>query len=157
MRRAVLLVVIGLLAAGVAGCGGSGEPTPEAYAEAVLIARDRTDFALARIVKATSQEELLNRMDEASDTIDTAANDLEGVGVPADYLPAGERLVTQLEQLAFDVGATADQIRQPGFEDLYEGTRGLSFNSWDKVNLQLARLAGKGVPVVILQRHTADS
>ncbi len=148
-------MIVGLLAVAVAGCGGGGEPTAEEYAEAVVTTRDRTDFALERIVKAKSEEELLNRMDEASDQIDDAADDLDGVGVPADYNPEGDRLVRQLKQLAFDVGATADQFRQT--EELIDPTRGISFESWDKVNLQLAGLAGKGIPVVILQPHAAGS
>ena len=49
--------------------------------------------------------------------------------------------------------ATADQARIPGFEDLLTNTNALSFDSWDEVNKALAGLAGKGIPVTILQRH----
>ena len=59
-----------------------------------------------------------------------------------------------LRQLSVDVQATADQVRQPGFESLLQGTRGLSFDSWDDVNKALAGLAGKGVQVSILQGIT---
>ncbi len=154
MRRALALLVLAALVLAASACGGSSaEPTPEEYAEAVVTARDRTDYALSRVTKAQSLEEFLERMDEAGATIDDAASDLEDVTVPQDYRPEGERLTKQLRQLAYDVQATAEQIRQPGFEELYMGTKGLSFESWDKVNLQLAGLAGKGIPVVILQRH----
>ncbi len=149
-------MIVGLLAVAVAGCGG-GEPTAEEYAEAVVNTRDRTDFALERIVNAKSEEELLNRMDEAAEQIDDAADDLDGVGVPADYNPEGDRLVQQLKQLSFDVGAVANDFRLPGNEDLIDPTRGISFESWDKVNIQLAGLAGKGIPVVILQPHAPSS
>ena len=145
MKRALLLLIVGLLAVAVAGCGG-GEPTAEEYAEAVVNTRDRTDFALERIVKAKSKEELLNRMDEASVQIDDAADDLDGVGVPADYEPEGDRLVRQLKQLSFDVGAVAEQFRQPGFEDLIDPTRGISFESWDKVNLAARGARRQGDP-----------
>ncbi|HEU5264049.1 MAG TPA: hypothetical protein VFU34_05390, partial [Gaiellaceae bacterium] len=58
-----------------------------------------------------------------------------------------------LQQLAFDVQATADQIRQPGFSDLFTGTKGLSFESWDAVNRALAALGRQGIEVVPLTRH----
>jgi hypothetical protein len=149
-------VIVGLLAVAVSGCGG-GEPSAEEYSDAVVSTRDRTDFALERIVNAKSEEELVSRMEEASEQIDDAANDLDGVGVPADYEPEGDRLVRQLKQLAFDVGAVAHDFQQPQYQDLIDPTRGISFKSWDKVNLQLAALAGKGIPVVILQPHAPSS
>ena len=58
-----------------------------------------------------------------------------------------------LQQLAFDVQATADQVRQPEFGGVLEGTRGLSFESWDSVNRALADQAEKGIAVESLQRH----
>jgi hypothetical protein len=157
VKRALLLLTVGLLAVAGTGCSGGGEASPEEYAEAVVSARDRTDFALERIVNAGSEEELINRMEEASVQIDDAASDLDGVGVPADYKPEGDQLVTHLNQLAFDVGAVANDLQQPGFEDILDPTRGLSFESWDKVNLALAGLNGKGIPVVILQPHAPRS
>jgi hypothetical protein len=92
-------------------------------------------------------------MEEAADAIDAAASDLEGVGTPKDYESEVGKLVVSLRQLAFDVQATADQIRQPGFGDLLVGTRGLSFESWNAVNLALTGLNGKGIEVALLERH----
>lgn len=156
MKRTLILLIVGLLAVAVSACGGGGETTPEEYAEAVVTARDRTDYALGRIVVAGSEEELIDRMLEARDLINDAAGDLEDVDVPSDYQPEGTRLVRQLSQLAFDVGATGEQLEQPGFEDVFDHTRGLSFASWDNVNRNLAALAGKGIPVVILQHKRAQ-
>ena len=137
----------------VSGCGGGGEPSVEELTEAVVTNRNRADFALARITRADSQDELLNRMDEASAVIEKAADELAGVGAPSDYQPEADNLVKSLRQLSVDVQATADQARIPGFENLFQGTQGLSFDSWDDVNKALAGLAGKGIPVSILQNH----
>jgi hypothetical protein len=138
----------------VAGCGGGGTPTtvPE-LEQAVSLARDRTDFVLERITEADSEEALLTRMDEAADTIEDAAGDVERVGAPDGYEAEVDDLVAALSQLAVDLRATADQVRQPGFGDLFEGTRGLSFESWVQVNRALAALRLKGTTVAPLMRH----
>ncbi len=128
-------------------------PSVQELEQSIVTTRDRVDFALARITRASSKDELLERMDEAADTIDDAASDLEGVGTSKDYESEVGKLVDSLHQLAFDVQATADQIREPGFGDLLTGTSGLSFESWDKVNLALAGLIGKGIGVAPLERH----
>jgi len=145
-----LLVSVATLAF---GCGDSSMPSVQEFERSIVATRDRVDFALARITRAESRDELLGRMDEAADTIDDAAGDLEGAGTPKAYEGEVGMLVDSLRQLAFDVQATADQIRQPGFDDLLVGTRGLSFESWDAVNLALAGLMGKGIEVALLERH----
>jgi hypothetical protein len=151
--RNVLLVLLAALLLVATGCGGSGDPSPEAYSEAVVLNRNRVDFVLARITRAKSQDELLTRMDEAALLIGKAADELDAKGAPADFQPEADDLVNSLRQLSVDVQATADQVREPGFENLLQGTRGLSFDSWDDVNKALAGLAGKGVQVSILQNH----
>ena len=154
-RLLVLLLVLLLVAVAIlaSGCGGGSTPSVQEFGQSVVTTRDRVDFALARTTRAQSKDELLERMDEAADAIDDAANDLEDVGAPEDFESEGGKLADSLHQLAFDVQATADQIRQPGFDDLLTGTRGLSFESWDKVNLALAGLIGKGINVSLLQQH----
>jgi hypothetical protein len=151
--RNLLLVLLAALLLVAAGCGGSGDPSPEAYSEAVVLNRNRVDFVLARITRAKSQDELIARMDEAALLIGKAADELDEKGAPADFQPEADDLVKSLRQLSVDIQATADQVRQPGFENLLQGTRGLSFDSWDDVNKALAGLAGKGVQVSILQNH----
>ena len=148
--RPLLLLLLAVVVL-VAGCGG-GEPSVEKFSNSVVLNRNRVDFALARITRAKSQDELLTRMDEASVVIDKSAGELADVGAPSDYQPEADNLVKYLRQLAVDVQATADQARIPGFQDLLKNT-GLSFNSWDDVNKALAGLAGKGIPVTILQPH----
>jgi hypothetical protein len=150
--RNLLLVLLAALLLVSAGCGG-GEPSAADYADAVVLNRNRVDFVLARITRARSQDELLTRMDEAALVIGKAADELDDKGAPADFQPEADDLVKSLRQLSVDVQATADQARTPGFENLLQGTSGLSFDSWDDVNKALAGLAGKGVQVTILQNH----
>jgi hypothetical protein len=150
VSRASLAIVAVLVAA---GCGGGGTATAEELEAAVVLARDRVDFALAEVTRAESKDEFLERMDRASDTIGDAAGDVDGIGAPTRYRDDVDQLVGSLEQLAFDVQATADQVRQPDFGGLVEGVRGLSFESWDSVNRALTGLAGKGIEVAPLERH----
>ena len=79
-------------------------------------------------------------MDEAADTIDDTAGDLDDHGAPDELADQHERLVDQLEQLAADIQGTADQARVPGFEDIITGAAGLNFESWDEINAILAEL-----------------
>jgi hypothetical protein len=149
----VLLVAVGVLAS---ACGGSGEPSVEDFSDAVVLNRNRTDFVLGRITRAQSLDELFARMDEAAATISKAADELEQTGAPSDYQPEADNLVKWLRQLSVDVQATADQARVPGFEGLITQSNAISFDSWDQVNKALAGLAGKGIEVSILQRHSAS-
>jgi len=135
------------------GCASSSTPTVEEYERSLGSARDRVDYALERITQAGSRDELLERMDEAATTIDDAASDLAEVGAPRKVESETDTLVDALQQLAFDLQATADQIRQPGFGDLVIGTRGLSFESWDAVNLALRAMSAKEIDVAPLERH----
>jgi hypothetical protein len=149
----VLLLVVGLAAT---ACGGSGEPSVEDFEDAVVLNRNRTDFVLGRITRAQSLDELFTRMDEAAATISKSADELDETGAPSDYQPEADNLVKWLRQLSVDVQATADQARIPGFEGLITQTNAISFDSWDNVNKALAGLAGKGIQVTILQRHSAQ-
>jgi hypothetical protein len=153
IRLLLVLLLAGGLAVSLSGCGGSGEPSAEEFGEAVVLNRNRVDFALGRIVRAQSIDELLTRMDEASIVIGKAADELDDTGAPADYEPEATNLVKAFRQLSIDIQATADQARVPGFETLLsdKGLQGLSFDSWDQANKALAGLAGKGIQVSILQ------
>jgi hypothetical protein len=149
-----LFVLLALIAALAAGCGGGDSPpTLDEYEQVVVSTRDRTDFALARITRAQSMDELVNRLDEAGVAITAAAEDLESTGAPEVFADENEKLVTSLKALGNDVGLTAEQIQQPGFENLLLGARGLNFDNWDKVNLALASLIGDGVRVELLATH----
>jgi hypothetical protein len=137
----------------VSGCGGGGSASAQELERSVVSTRDRADSALARITQAQSEDELLERMREAAAAIGAAADELEGDGAPADYEAEVAELADSLRQLAVDLEATAEQIGEAGFEDLLTGAEGVSFESWNRVNLALARLNGKGIAVAQLRRH----
>lgn len=151
-----LIVLAALLAPFAAGCGGGSEPTLDEYERAVVEARDRTDFALARITQSKSMDELVIRLGEAGDVITAAADDLDDTGAPEVFVDENAKLVKSLKALGNDVSATSEQILEPGFENLLLGARGLNFQSWDKVNLALASLIGDGVRVQLLATHAPD-
>lgn len=149
----LLLVLLLSLCLVASACGG-GEPSVEEFGDAVVLNRNRADFVLGRITRAQSLEELLTRMDEAAVVIGKAADELEDTGAPADFQPEADNLVEGFRQLSVDIQATADQARIPGFENLFQGTQALAFDSWDDSNEALAGLAGKGIQVSILQRYS---
>ena len=153
MPRLLLVPLLVSLAVLAFGCGANRMLSEQELEPSIVATRDRVDFALERVTRAESRDELLGRMDEAAGTIDAAAGDLEGVGIPRAYENEVGDLVAALRRLAFDLQATADQIRQPGFGDLLSGTKGLSFESWENVNRALAGLNEKGIEVARLERH----
>jgi hypothetical protein len=158
VAAAVVATVTAVALVGLALGGGSDEGTtkPE-YQAAVVNTRDRIDFSLGRLSKAQSLEELLERMDEASATIDDAGDDLGDLGSPAALEDQHERLVDEIESLAADVQGTANQARTPGFEDILNGAAGLDFPAWDSINSIFAELRRAGIRVPPLDRQTAES
>jgi hypothetical protein len=146
-----LLVLAALLAA---GCAGDGSDSNEDFQASVVEARNTVDGALAHITDNPSgKEELLDRMDEASEKIDVAAESLDRKEAPEGLDDERERLVRAFRQLAVDLTQTADQIRQPDFDGLLQGTQGLSFESWTDANKVLGQLKQQGVEVEPLGRH----
>lgn len=154
---AIAVAVAAAAAAAVAfalGGGNGGSTSIADFEPAVVNTRDRVDFALGRLSKAQSLDELLARMDEAAVAIDAAAGDLGDVEAPTELADERERLVRQLEQLAADVQGTADQARVPGFEEILVGAGGFNFESWDAINTILAELRTQGIAVRPLARQT---
>lgn len=150
---AFLLLLLALAATLGAGCGGEdGPPSVGDFEDTVVLARDRVDFAIARVPKATSLEEYANRMEEASVVIDDAADDLEELGAAENFEQETAKLIAAFRELSVDYRSTAEQIRLT--PDLLRGALGLSFDSWDRANLALAGMVGKGLDrVTILERH----
>ena len=142
-----VLVAGGIVLAGLALGGGGGQSSAEEYQVAVVQARDRVDFALGRLSKAQSLDELLERMDEAAAAIDGAAGELDGKTPPDALAEEHDELVDELGVLADDVQGTADQARVPGFENILLGAAGLNFESWDTINATLVKMKAQGVVV----------
>lgn len=150
--RSIRGVCVGLAALALAACGGSGPSRAEFQAD-VQDARNRVDSSLEEITRAQSKDELLQRMDSAALVISRAADDLDDAGAAKGFDDEAGALVNALHGLAADLTATADQIREPGFESLLEGTRGLSFENWTKANAVLVKLRDQGLQVEPLARH----
>jgi hypothetical protein len=148
----VLLLAVSLVAT---ACGGFGAPSTEEFSDAVVLNRNRVDYVFGRIARADSVEEFLTRMDEAAIVIGKAGEELDKLGAPDDFQPEADDLAAAFSQLSVDIQATADQARTPGFEGLITEMNAISFDSWDQANKALAGLAGKGIPVSILQRYSA--
>lgn len=128
-------------------------PSKTDYKTSVASARNRTDAALLWVTKSQSLEELSARLDDAAIVVDRAADDLADAGAPASHEQANKQLVAALHSLSTDLEGTAAQMQQQGFSDLLSGTRGLSFESWTRVNAILADLRDDGIAVPPLNRH----
>ena len=154
----VVAVVVagGVVLAGLALGGGNDPSSTQDYQASVVQARDRVDFALGRLSKAQSVEELLTRMDEAAAAVGDAGAALDEETPPDAVAEAHGQLVADIEELSVDVQSTADQAREPGFEEILFSGAGLNFESWDKINAVLAEMKAKGVVVQPLSRHTTS-
>jgi hypothetical protein len=154
MSRLIVLALSAMFVVAAVGCGGAAaEPTDAEYTQAVVTAVNRTDFALGRVTRAKSMDELVKRMTEAGAVISGAAEELEDHGAPSTFEKENDSLVAALKTLGNDVSSTAEQLQQPGSEGLLVGAQGLSFDSWDDANLVLGSLIGAGLRVQTLQRH----
>lgn len=130
------------------------EPSSRAkYQESVVVVRDRIDFALARIGKSQSPEELANRIDEASLTVGAGADDLADLGAPDELTTQNDKFVRTLQAFADELAGTADTLRDPSFEPALRGLNSLSFKQWDVLNSVLAELRRAGIHVELLARH----
>jgi hypothetical protein len=86
-----LLLLATLLAA---GCSGTGSNSRDAFGDSVVESRNAVDGALAHITDNPSgRQELIQRMDEAAQDIDVAAESLERKDAPEDMKDEQERLV----------------------------------------------------------------
>jgi hypothetical protein len=155
--RSLLVSLLAAAALAFSGCGGGGDSTATVaeYTASVTDARDRVDFALARITKGTKGDtaEFLTRMEEAAAVIDDAASDLEDADVAEGYADETERLTTALHQLAVDLRATAHDLGQPELGSIIPTTQGLNFDSWDQANRALAVLKADGLEIELIGRH----
>jgi hypothetical protein len=154
MRRVspLLLVILAVLATVLAaGCGGSAG---DDFESSVVDSRNAVDGALTHITdNPSSKEDLLNRMEQAGLRIDKAAATLEQENTPEELEDDRAKLVRAYRQLAVDVSAAAEELRQPEFQNLVQGARGLSFESWNQANNVLANLREQGIDVEPLGKH----
>ena len=155
MIRTLALGLAAVVAACLlAACGGSSEVSKEDYAEAVVSTRDRVDFALAQItVGQGTVEDLVQRMEDAADLIDEAANDFDSAGAAQGFNDETTTLIAAFHQLAAALAGTANDASQPGMEGLLTGSNALQFPGWTKANRVLASLDEQGISVEPIGSH----
>lgn len=153
---AAALAAAALAVSLLAGCqvGSSDTATRAETQKAVATARNRVDFSFQRMARAESLDDLLQRMNEASENIGDAAAELGEVPAPDPYAPQVDKLAAALEQLSVDLAATASDLERPELlESFLTGARGISFESWEQANAAIAELNELGLEVEELRRY----
>ena len=154
VRVLVLAACAALAVTALAGCGSTQSISKDEYADVVGNTRDRVDYALAQITVGTgSLDELIKRMNDAADSIDEAANDLEGAGVAKGFDDETSDLVDAFHELAAGLAGTASDASQEGMEGLLTGSQALQFPGWNKANRVLASLKEQGIAVEPIESH----
>jgi ABC-type transporter Mla subunit MlaD len=149
----VVVAVVAVAIVGIAFGGEEGSATKAEYQATVVTTRDRVDFALERITKSTSVDELIEQIDAASTAVGSAAEDLDRAGVATGFSDQNDALVNTLRAFSDELGNTAAQFRDPTFAPNLAGINSLSFTQWTVVNRILADLDEKGIHVQLLVRH----
>jgi hypothetical protein len=150
-------VAAGVAAVAIAGIALGGEESASAtrteYQATVVNTRDRVDYAMLRITKSTSVDELISRIGEASTAVGSAAADLGSAGVADGFGDENEELVRTLQAFSDELANTSAQFEDPSFSGTLPGINSLSFTQWDVVNERLADLRKQGIRVQPLERH----
>jgi len=160
MRGRRLWIVLGAIAVaaalavgGVLWASSGDEPTKAAYTAAVVAARDRVDAALVRITKSPTPQELIERIDEAADQADIAADGVEDVGAAPGFEQQTDHLVSTLRKFAGELEGTARTLEDPQFGNAADNVTSLSFQQWNALNKVLTGLQDDGIAVEPLPRH----
>jgi hypothetical protein len=150
---AVLLAAAFGVAVALGAFGGDKTATRAEYRATVANARDRVDFALERITRSGSIEELIERVDEASAVVGATADDLDDSGVADGFGDLHDRLVETLHAFSDELAGTAAQFEDPSFGGVLEGINSLGFLQWEETNKILTELNERGLNVQLLERH----
>jgi hypothetical protein len=150
----VLLVAAFAIAMAVAALDDNRRAATTAeYAQTVSSTRDRIDFALVRITKSQSEEELIERIAEASTAVGAAGDDLADAGVAEGFEDLHDRLVSTLDAFSDELAGTAAQFEDPTFAPHIQGISSLGFLEWENVNEILGEMKETGLDVALLERH----
>lgn len=150
----VLVVAAFVVAVGVAALDDGRKTATEAEYEATISStRERIDFALVRITRSQSHEELIERIADASTAVGAAGDDLDDAGVAEGYDALHDRLVDTLDAFSEELEGTAAQFEDPTFAPNLQGINSLGFLEWENVNTILAEMKEKGLDVALLERH----
>lgn len=162
-QRLAILVGVAVVAAFVVAVAirafnGPGTATKAEYQATIVNARNRVDYAYGRISTPAEtdqplQERVAERLDEASASIASTANDLDNAAVAPGFEDLNTQLVDKLREFSDALSNTAAQFRDPSFEGALSGLNSLGFTQWDDVNAILAKMNEQGLKVQALQRH----
>jgi hypothetical protein len=149
-----VLAVVAVVIVGIAlGGGSNGTTTRVAYQKTVVNARDRVDVALERIASSGSPQQLLTRLDHASEVVGGAADEVDRAKVAPGFGDENPKLADKLRAFSDELANTADTLRDPSFAGSVPGLSSLSFDGWTAVNAVLADLEQQGIHVPLLARH----
>jgi hypothetical protein len=154
VRVLVFAACAALAAVAFAGCSGNGSISKAEYEDVVGNSRDRVDYALAQITAGTgSLEVLIQRMEDAADSIDDAASDLDDSGSAEGFDDETADLVDAFHELAAGLDGTAHDASISGMEGLLTGAQALRFPGWNKANRVLTSLKAQGIAVEPISSH----
>ena len=154
LRVLALAACAALVAVTLTACGGAGSISKDEYADVIGNSRDRVDYALAQITAGTgSLEVLIQRMEDAADSIDDAASDLDDAGIADGFDDETADLVDAFHELAAGLDGTAHDASISGLEGLLTGAQALRFPGWTKANRVLSRLKAQGISVEPIGSH----
>lgn len=141
------------VAVAVLALGGSSTASQADYQVTVTKARDRVDFALVRITRSDSEEELIERIEEASVVVGATAEDLDDAAVAEGFEDENSKLVATLEKFSNELAGTAAQFQDPSFFASLSNVTSLGFQEWENVNVILEDMRKQGLEVPALERH----
>ena len=151
---AALVVGAFVIAVAVAALDDDSRAASKAeYTETITNTRDRIDFALVRITRSQSIDEVIERIGEASVSVAAAREDLADAGVAPGYEDLHDRLVGTLGRFSEELEGTAAQFEDPTFAPNLQGINSLGFLEWENVNKILGDMRKKGLKVELLDRH----
>jgi hypothetical protein len=125
-----------------------GDDGDAKYEAKVVEARNSLDGALTRISQASTQQQVVDSMKQASAVSTRAGNELEQADVPEQYEDENDKLTAALRSFAGDLNATAEQVVLT--PDIVAGN-GLSFEGWTKANQVFASLREQGLEIPALE------
>ena len=154
VRVLVFAACAALIAVVLAGCGGSSSISKAEYEDVIGNSRDRVDYALAQITAGHgSVDVLIQRMQDAADSIDEAASDLDDAGIAKGFDDETSDLVDAFHELAAGLDGTAHDASIEGMEGLLTGAQALRFPGWNKANRVLTSLKAQGIAVEPIGSH----
>ena len=146
---AIALALVGL----VAGCGGGGDDTKDAFEAKVVDARNAADSSFAFITRPKSTEDLVERLRTSRDKIANASGSIATAEAPQELADEQSRLARALSEMSKEMEAAANSIQlvidgqSPGVGPVET----LVFDTWDSVQAVLNDLRAAGIDVALLR------